>query len=181
MILTDKQIKEYMKSKDLVITSFIEKNLGPVSYDLTIANDVRVVHPDNDDTIDIRKPRKIGKNEKLPLTLKHGESLIFRTLESVEVPDFITGVVFARSGITKIPLLINIPGLVDPGYSGNLSGVIYNFSGCNIHIFQMRIAQIVFHKHQSVEVDYSQRRLSKHQGQTGSDTLIAKTDKEFKI
>jgi deoxycytidine triphosphate deaminase len=180
MILTDKQIKEYMKSKELVITNFVEKNLGPVSYDLTLANEVRVVYPKHNDTIDIRKPKKIGRNEKLPLTLERGQSLIFRTLESIEVPDFITGYVFARSGITKIPVLTDIPGLVDPGYKGNLSGVIYNFSGCNIHIFQMRICQIVFHKHEKVETSYDVRRLSKHQGQTSSDTLIAKTDKEFR-
>ena len=134
----------------------------------------------NEKTIDIRSPVKIGSIEKLPLTLRYKQSLIFRTLESIQVPDFITGYVFARTGITKIPLLVNIPGLVDPGYKGNLSGVIYNLSGCNIHIYQMRIAQIVFHEHQSVNIDYQHRTLSKHHGQTGSETLIAKTDKEFR-
>ena len=187
LILTDNEIKLFMKHGKIKIENFKEENLGPVSYDLTISDTARLIetpsmlHWDSAMTgIKISEPRTIGKIVKIPVAMRFGDSLVFTTEEKITIDSEITGIVYARSSLTKLPILFNIPGLVDPGFSGSLTGVMYNLSGMNITIEKMRICQIVFHRHYKVETDYSKRELSKNQNQSEENALTSRWDKEFR-
>jgi len=182
-MLTDHQILKYIELKKIVIDPFTRKNLGPVSYDLSISDTVRHINFSSSFklpfTIDASIPTTFGELKKLPITLKSGDVVVFTTEEKIFVDNDISGIVHARSSLTKLPLLFNIAGLVDPGFLGSLTGVMYNLNPKNILIEKMRICQITFVKHDKVDVSYNTRNLSKNQNQYGENALSPKTDKEF--
>ena len=187
LILTNDEIELFMSKGKIKIENFKKENLGPVSYDLTISNIARLIetpsmfHWDSPMRgIKITEPKTIGKIVEIPVSMKFGDSLVFTTDEKITLGPEITGIVYARSSLTKLPILFNIPGLVDPGFSGSLTGVMYNLSGMNITIEKMRICQIVFHQHNWVETDYSKRKSSKNLNQSNENALISRQDKEFR-
>jgi len=180
-ILPDFIVKKYLENGRIKIENFVKEHLGPVSYDLTINDNVRLVERTNGYSIDCTQQTCIGAIVKLPIDLKYGESIVFTTDEIIYVDQGITGIVYPRSSLTKIPLLFNIAGLVDPGFNGSITGTIYNFSASKIEIKKMRICQIVFHEHEKVEVSYEKRKTSKNQNQSGILSLYPKKDSEFKI
>ncbi len=181
MILTNTEIKHFMNKGKIKIENFNPKNLGPVSYDLTIHDEVRYIDGSRKDdrVISASNPSVIGRLDKLPIILKKQDSLVFTTDEIISVDSSITGIVHARSSLTKLPILFNIPGLVDPGFRGSLTGVMYNLSGFDLKIEKMRICQIVFHSHNHVLDHYGIRKSSKNQGQRGKSSLVSRTDVEF--
>ncbi len=69
---------------------------------------------------------------KLPYTLKQGKYIMCKTLESLEVPQNLTCLVFPTSKIMRSGLLVNGIGSAGPGYQGVLHTGIYNVSGCSV-------------------------------------------------
>jgi len=183
-MLTGNEILQYIKKGKIKIENFKSENLGPVSYDLTISDKVRYIQNQcldfNYKLISVISPEIDEKFKNLPIKLEFGDAMVFSTDEIITVDNTITGIVHARSSLTKLPLLFNIAGLVDPGFIGTLTGTIYNFSGYDIIIPKMRIMQICFFEHKAVEIDYSKRKSSKNLYQEGEKSLIPKTDIEFR-
>lgn len=172
-----------LASNEINIENFIISSLGPVSYDFSLNEEVRYIKNKKfslNKTIDITKPDNFGRFKKLPVILKKGDVIIFSSKEKITLPPYISGIVYARSSLTKLPILFNIPGLIDPGFSGSISGVIYNFSSRKLLIKEMRICQVVLHLHNTVKEHYGVRRISKNQNQYGKNSLMSKTDFEFK-
>jgi len=172
-----------MEKEKIIINNFNPKNLGPVSYDLTLANTVKYIDSslknNKNPIISITKPINTGRLLNLPLAFMPNDAVVFTTAEMIYVSPEVSGIVYARSSLTKLPILFNIPGLIDPGFKGSITGVMYNFSGHVINLEKMRICQVVFHYHNSVNNHYGTRELSKNQNQEGEESLISRTDKEF--
>ena len=89
-------------------------------------------------------------------TLLSKQVTLVRTGLSISLPAGIAGFVLPRSGLaTKHQItLINSPGLIDPGYTGEILIPLINHSDINYNISkQERVAQLVLVNSDNVEFD----------------------------
>lgn len=77
---------------------------------------------------------------------KPGEYYLVKTMEKVNLPDSLSGIIFPRTTLFRSGLgLLN--GIVQPGYSGELTFGLSNMGKSNIKIsFGARIVHITFHE-----------------------------------
>tara|TARA_A200000159_G_scaffold63642_1_gene58879 strand:+ start:294 stop:725 length:432 start_codon:yes stop_codon:yes gene_type:complete len=90
------------------------------------------------------------------LTLLSKQVTLVRTGLSISLPPGVAGFVLPRSGLaTKHQItLINSPGLIDPGYTGEILIPLINHSDINYNISkQERVAQLVLVNSDNVEFD----------------------------
>ncbi|MFL2670204.1 MAG: dUTP diphosphatase [Candidatus Actinomarina sp.] len=90
------------------------------------------------------------------LTLLSKQVTLVRTGLSISLPAGVAGFVLPRSGLaTKHQItLINSPGLIDPGYTGEILIPLINHSDINYNISkQERVAQLVLVNSDNVEFD----------------------------
>ena len=89
-------------------------------------------------------------------TLLSKQVTLVRTGLSISLPAGVAGFVLPRSGLaTKHQItLINSPGLIDPGYTGEILIPLINHSDINYNISkQERVAQLVLVNSDNVEFD----------------------------
>ena len=90
------------------------------------------------------------------LTLLSKQVTLVRTGLSISLPAGVAGFVLPRSGLaTKHQVtLINSPGLIDPGYTGEILIPLINHSDINYNISkQERVAQLVLVNSDNVKFD----------------------------
>ena len=90
------------------------------------------------------------------VTLLSKQVTLVRTGLSISLPAGVAGFVLPRSGLaTKHQItLINSPGLIDPGYTGEILIPLINHSDVNYNISkQERVAQLVLVNSDNVEFD----------------------------
>lgn len=90
------------------------------------------------------------------ITLISKQVTLVRTGLSISLPAGVAGFVLPRSGLaTKHQItLINSPGLIDPGYTGEILIPLINHSDINYNISkQERVAQLVLVNSDNVEFD----------------------------
>lgn len=125
MILVDKQIKELVEKGMLIVTGYNEKNLGCVSYDLTI-------------------DKIIGDKECEDYLLKPGEFVIIKTNEELKMPNNMIGKIEEKNSLLRIGLMVTGP-MYQPGHQTYCFFRVYNMSKNNIQLAKnFKIAQIVF-------------------------------------
>ena len=95
-----------------------------------------------------------------PVTLGPGERATVRTGIAIALPDAVAGLVVPRSGLAARHgiAVVNAPGLIDPGYRGELRVVLLNTDSQEPFTFAPgdRVAQLVlvaFEAPELVEVD----------------------------
>jgi len=93
-----------------------------------------------------------------------------QSLEWVELPDDLVGILNGKSSLGRLGLLIHsTAGYVDPGWKGNLTLELSNVANLPIALYRgMKIGQISFDRMSSpVERPYGSRELgSRYQGQS---------------
>ena len=90
------------------------------------------------------------------ITLLSKQVTLVRTGLSISLPAGVAGFVLPRSGLaTKHQItLINAPGLIDPGYTGEILIPLINHSDVSYNISkQERVAQLVLVNSDNVEFD----------------------------
>ena len=90
------------------------------------------------------------------ITLPSKQVTLVRTGLSISLPAGLAGFVLPRSGLaTKHQItLINSPGLIDPGYTGEILIPLINHSDVSYNISkQERVAQLVLVNSDNVEFD----------------------------
>lgn len=123
MILSDKDIVNRLKGKygrkqRLIIEpcNYLH-DVQPASVDLHLGNELKLL---DGTSIDI--------SEK-PYTLNSGEFLLGATLEYVEIPVDLVGVVDGKSSIGRLGITAHITaGYIDPNFKGNITLEISNVS-----------------------------------------------------
>lgn len=104
MYLSNEEIKELVKEKGLISDNFVESNLTPNGYDMTIGSM----------TFDRR-------------------FIYIETAEEFSIPNDVVGTIFLRSTFARMGL-VGTFGAVDAGYKGKLSLTLLNSDGllsCN--------------------------------------------------
>ena len=116
MLLAGSVIRELIKSKQVVVNPFDVGKLGPVSVPLRLGG--QVLNPET------------GESDELQnYHLKPGQFVLVNTLEYVSLPSNIAGRVVGRASLARLGVsVVGDAQLVEPGFSGNLSLHLVNYS-----------------------------------------------------
>jgi dCTP deaminase len=159
VVLSRQTILKRIKDGSIVIDPFIEKNLGPTSYDLMLGYTFVELEPQ----FEVQKQPNFQKsvkaltlNESYPVRMtKISEDGLFilppkafvlgTTLECVAVPNNIAVYVEGRSSIGRYGLQVQNAGFVDPGFEGQITLELFNALDVPIALPPLRrICQLVF-------------------------------------
>lgn len=176
MILSDRSIKEVIKSGKIMITPFEPALVQPSSYNLRLANSFRIFKNIKQAFLDTKKPVtdfmeliEIKNNE--PIIIHPREFVLGETREYFEFPKDIVGRLEGKSSLARLGIIIHTTaGYFDPGFKGTATLEISNLANIPIALYPgMKIAQMSFHFLSTpADSPYGSRKLgSKYQGQKG--------------
>lgn len=162
-ILSDEEIERAMSRGEILINPYEKKQLNPVSYDLTLGDEVAVykdwVHtitPDREDgrfflpmakVSDAKEPLAVEKFKIDPekgWVLNPGIGYLMNTRERIHTKKFVP-IVDGKSSVGRLFILVHFTaGFGDPGFDGQ-----YTLEVSSLHPIRvypgMRIGQIRFH------------------------------------
>ena len=152
-ILSDRDIKRSIDDRALGIEPFIEKNLTPNGYDLSI------------DEVYIRKTDK---------HIKEGTAVIppltwfaISTKEFVKMGPQITSQLWIRSSYARKGVMVSF-GKVDAGFHGTLTISCFNSNDLPLEIpIGDRFCQIVFENMESIPSELYDKKSGNYQNQRG--------------
>ena len=132
-VLSDKSIKVCLDNGWIVVEP-TPSIIQPASIDLRLSNEVKTL--DN-------LMFDLNKGDVL---LEPHEFVLASTLEYVEMPNFLVGIVNGKSSIGRLGLFIHITaGYVDAGFKGNITLELYNCTNKPIRLSKgMLICQLLF-------------------------------------
>lgn len=139
-----------------IIEPFNPDHVQPASIDLTLGNEF------------IANGAKFAVADRCPIAPR--EFLLATTVETVHMPAHFVGEVKGRSSWARKGLVIESAGLVDPGFSGQLTLELYNFSSDTLYLpIGVRICQMTVETMSgTAERPYgSEGRRSHYQNQSG--------------
>jgi len=193
MILSDKKIKEYIKSRKIVVEPFDEGLVGPASLDVRLGFKFRVFKNISIEAIDVKNYKEdviyrseskdfiihhgtysdliIAKREDVPIVIHPNEFILASVYEYIELPKNIAAQISGRSSIGRLGLLVHTSaGWIDPGYAGHLTLEIYNVNKIPVKLYPLtKVAQIVFYElEEDVELSYGERESSKYYKEDGA-------------
>jgi dCTP deaminase len=153
VILSDRDIKEAIKRGDLSIEPFVEENLTPNGYDLTI------------DEVYIKKTNrriKSGRARIPPYTW-----FAISTKEFVKIGSQIASQLWIRSSYARKGVMASF-GKVDAGFHGTLTISCFNANYEEVEIpIGDRFCQIVFEELSSKAEELYENRSGNYQNQRG--------------
>lgn len=96
-------------------------------------------------TPEIRVAAKFDPAKEMYFTFKAGEYYLVKTVEKVNFPDDISGIIFSRTTLFRSGLAL-FNGIVQPGYCGELTFGICNLGKESIKVaLGARVVHITFH------------------------------------
>lgn len=146
MILSDSEIEANITRKwgKIVIRPFNRENLGPNSYDLTLAPTLLVYQNKILDSRADNPTRRIDIPED-GLVLKPGELYLGSTVEYTETHNLVP-MLEGRSSFGRLGLLVHVTaGFGDSGFCGTWTLELYALRPIRVYAGQ-RIAQIYYHE-----------------------------------
>lgn len=151
MILSDKTIKEKLKTGEIKIEPFSEEFLQPASYDLHLDNNFLVFNKEDHSLIDVKKPmdgmmRSVEVDENKGYIIHPGEFVLANVKETTGVGDKYVGRLEGKSSLGRIGLIVHVTaGFLDAGNSLRMTLEMVNLSPLPIRIYPgMKIGQIAF-------------------------------------
>ncbi|MDO8627844.1 MAG: dCTP deaminase [Candidatus Diapherotrites archaeon] len=178
-VLSDTDIKKFLKEKKLGIEGVKEEHIGPSNVDLCLGNEFKVFDNSRLTHIDLRKPipdnlmKTILIEDEKDFVIHPGEFVLGVTREYVKLPADLMGRLDGRSSLGRLGLIVHsTAGIVHPGFEGQLVLEMANLSNLPIALYPgMKICQINFEKLSSpAENPYNKKAGSKYVGQRGTQT-----------
>ncbi|MDK2789762.1 MAG: hypothetical protein PWP15_269 [Methanothermococcus sp.] len=188
MMLSDKDILDYINSERIVIEPFNPDFVGPCSYDVTLGDEFIIY---TDEVYDLKKKRGYRKfkidnsimvcplyhhlDEKIIETYKEkydvdyviSGGLLGTTNEYIELPNDVCAQYQGRSSFGRVFLQSHqTAGWIDSGFKGKITLEIVAYDKPVILYKNQRIGQLIFSKTLSpADIGYSERKASKYAGQ----------------
>ncbi|MDH4122356.1 MAG: dCTP deaminase [Deltaproteobacteria bacterium] len=145
MILSDKTIRELLKSGKLVMDPIEDHQIQPASIDLRLGTHFLRVDDHAMDTIRMDEPIHYIEMEQEEIVIPPFSFLLATSMEYMKLPHNVTAFVEGRSSIGRIGLFVENAGWVDPGFEGNLTLELYNANRLPIRLQSgRRVCQLVF-------------------------------------
>lgn len=145
MILSDKTIKQKLKSEEIIIKPYPEE-IQPSSVDLRLGNEFWSPVK-TEEVLDIKNNEpKYNIINANAIVLPPNEFILATTNEWVEIPNNLSAKVEGRSSIGRLGVAIHVTaGFIDPGFKGNITLEIKNLAHQPIMLHSgMRICQLCF-------------------------------------
>jgi dCTP deaminase len=175
MILSGKQIKERLY-KDIIIEPFVDKQLGPNSYNLRLHDELMVYE---DDVLDMKKQNHVQR-VVIPhdgLMIKPGKLYLGRTVEYTKTDNCVP-MLEGRSSIGRLGLFIHITaGFGDVGFAGFWTLEISCIQPIRIYPF-IEICQIFYH---TIEGEFTRYSSNKYQNNRGIQPSMLYKDFEGEL
>jgi len=179
MVLSDRDIKKFLKTKKIVITPApdLSSQLGSNSLDLRLGRSFRVfehskfafIDPfDKTSTTEVTREITIGDNERF--IIQPGDFVLGTTIEYVEIPDDLVGNLEGRSSIGRLGVIIHSTAAsVECGYKGRITLELANMGKMPVALYSgMRICSLSFSQLSSpAEVPYNKKKSAKYIKQKG--------------
>jgi dCTP deaminase len=181
MVLSDRDIKKYLKLKKIVISPEpdIATQLGSCSIDLRLGNNFRVfehskypyIDPMNKDfSNDIAREIVVPDGGKF--IMQPGDFVLAVTSERVTISPDLLGRLEGRSSLGRLGIVVHSTASVfDPGWDGNPVLELGNLGRMAVALTPgMRICSFTFEELSSpAEVPYTKKKSAKYVGQKGPD------------
>jgi len=161
MVLSDRDIWTYLKEEKIVLRPApdLKESLGSCSLDLRLGEVAKKV-----DSHLVKK-----KTQKKTVTLSPGEFLLATTLEYMELPDTLCGMLHGRSSLGRKGIMVHSTApLIDAGFRGKIVLELFNSGNEPVTLeIHERICGLTFHQLSSpAEVPYYKKKDAKYLGQT---------------
>lgn len=157
MILSDRSIRDALRSGRIVIEPLGDQAIQPSSVDLRLDRHFRMFDYVSDSPaytetpIDVKDPagdytQPVSIPEDGFLLLEPMKFVLGTTVEDVRLPDDLVGRLDGKSSLGRLGLLIHsTAGFVDAGWKGQLTLELYNVANRPIRLYAgMKIGQISF-------------------------------------
>lgn len=179
MILSDREIKEYIKSGKIVINPLEDPELQiqPAWVDLRLGNEFRIFRIVSTPFIDTRQKTE-NYTEKLvikddePFIIHPNEFVLGTIKEYIKMPNDLMGVVDGRSSLGRLGVVVHATSAsINPGWEGIFVLEITNIGKMPVALYPgQRVAKLAFHMLSSpAVVSYSERKDVKYNKQQGAD------------
>jgi len=189
MVLSDRDIKDYIKKKKIVITPTpdFKTQLGTYSLDLRLGTKFRIFdHSKNayldptkkDYTNEITSEVKVKKGS--PFIMQPGDFVLAVTMERVKIPDNLLGRLEGRSSLGRLGIVVHsTASIFDAGWDGHCVLELGNLGRMAVALYPgMRICAMAFEQLSSpAEVPYTARKEAKYRFQKGPDESRYNLDK----
>ena len=175
-MLSDRDIKERIKSGDILIEPLDETLIQPASVDVKLDNDFRIFPNTQRSVVRAIKPpldltEQVCIADGAEFILHPGEFVLASTIEKLTLGPNLAARLEGKSSMGRIGLMIHsTAGFIDPGFSGNITLELSNVSRLPIALTpKMKIGQLSFIRLSSpCEFPYGSPSLGSHyQGQSG--------------
>ncbi len=175
MILSDRDIKKELKSKEITIKPYRAECLQPASYDVHLDRHFLVFNTNQNFVIDPRDiskdlMKKIDITKTEPFILHPGEFALGVLLEETGVSDKLVGRLEGKSSLGRLGLIIHTTaGFLDAGNSLKMTLELFNAGKIPLKLYYgMPIGQMAFEYLSSpCERPYGSKGLnSKYKGDT---------------
>ena len=180
MILSDRDIKKYLRERKILI--FPEPNfdeqLGPCSLDLRLGNTFKTFRPTQYPYLDLKRKTSFEEvmeqvivEEGAPFILQPKEFVIAVTKEEFILPDDIMARLDGRSSLGRLGLVVHSTAArFDPGWKGKAVMELGNMGIMPIILYEgMRVCALTFETLSSpAEFPYLKHKDHKYAGQNNS-------------
>jgi len=155
LILGNEKILEFLKKKGL-IENFKQANIQPAGVDLRIKCIYKLKSKAS-----LGKRRKMPKVEKIcekgKFVLKPNEFVLVETMEKVNLPQNLAGIILPRSSLSRCGIAL-LTSFVDPGFKGTLTIGMKNLSEFPFEIeVGTSFAQLIFQEVKGCSKGYEGR------------------------
>jgi len=135
-LIKDKKLVEHLSEREL-------ENPTGAGFDLRIG-ELYEVFGSGFLHIEERKTPELKLVAGDKVHLKPGKAYVMKTMERVNAPDNLVGLIFPRSTLYRSGILLS-GGVVDPGYNGELSFGLFNLGAKDFELeIGARVAHILF-------------------------------------
>lgn len=187
MILSDRDIKKYIRDKKIVITPVPDfaTQLGSCSIDLRLGNKFRVFDHSKHSLIDPNQKevgkkitREIRVKNTEPFIMQPGDFVLAMTLEKVKIAPDLLGRLEGRSSLGRLGIVVHsTASIFDPGWNGNCVLELGNLGRIPVALYPgMRICAMTFEQLSTPsENPYNKKRGAKYVLQNSpKESLIQK-------
>src|SRR3989344_3785828 len=141
MILSDRDIKKYLKEGKISIKPLFPSSIQPASVDLHLGANFLVFRTHKEVCIDPKEPieklmEEVTIDDKTQFIIHPGEFALGMTYEIVGVADNMVGRLEGKSSLGRIGLIIHATaGYLDPGNRLKMTLELHNVSNLPIKLY----------------------------------------------
>lgn len=153
MILGIKDLQQLVKERKLVegLSDREINNPEGAGFDLRLGEVYELIGEgflgiEERTTPEVKSIAKFDPTKEIHFTFEPDKYYLVKTIEKVNLPDNISGIIFSRTTLFRSGLAL-FNGIVQPGYCGELTFGLCNLGKSNIRIsLGARIVHITFHE-----------------------------------